>query len=127
MTNPFDHPFLQRDSTMYLSTICNSPLTKPSRISPLDLLSTAKVHSSRKISRELLLKSIFLCNQKPPLSNCPPMSSPFQTEINTSAKLPILSLSMISKEPGPSAMNLEAKDWLTPFVPCICSLQLPKL
>jgi hypothetical protein len=32
MTDPYNHPFLQKDNTMYLSTISNFFLIQPNRI-----------------------------------------------------------------------------------------------
>ena len=72
MSNPYNYPFIQRDNTMYLSTISNFPLIQASKTSTHSRPTTDRVRSSKKISLELPLKSSFLRNPTIPTFNSPP-------------------------------------------------------
>ena len=124
-TNPYNYPFIQKDNTMYLSTISTTPYIQPNKTSPASLPSIAKAHSSREIFLVPLPRSSSP-KAAPPTSSSPPTLNRYLIEANTFKRHRILSTLMISKGPGPSALTLEPEELWIHSAPSTCSHQPPK-
>lgn len=127
MSDPFNHPFLQKNETMYLSSICKLPHIQPNRILPPPTNPSIASHPfSSMISLALLPKysyqktAMLLTSPSQPILNQSPIAT------NISIKNQIRSISMILKELGLRPRNSELKELLTLCVPSICCLRLQR-
>ncbi len=106
MTSPFSHPFLQREDTMYLSTICTFSIMQPNKIFQLGRPSIEKAHFFRRIFPGLLPRCISLRMRLLLISSFQLTWSLFLIEAKTLIKRRILFTLMISKEQGQNARSL---------------------
>ena len=127
MSNPYNYPFIQKDNTMYLSTICTFPFTKPNRISPLSLPSLDRVLSSRKIFQELPRRYWFLSNLTILISSSLLTLNPFLIDTNIYKRHQIPSMLMILMEQNQNAHSSGQEELLILSVPSICFLLPHKL
>ena len=90
MSDPFNYPFLKKDNTMYLSTICKYSPIQPNRTSiPSSNPSTASPPFSNMTSQAPRQRFSFLRVPPLPISYSPPMSNLPLIAASTSIKLPI--------------------------------------
>lgn len=108
-TNPYNYPFIQKDNTMYLSTISTSLFIQPSKISPANLPSIAKVHFYKEISQEQLPR-FWSPKEAPLISSFPPISSLSLIEVSISTRHQTLYSLMILKELDQSAQTSEQEE-----------------
>ena len=121
-TNPYNYPFIQKDNTMYLSTISTPPYIQPNKISPASPPSIVKAHSNKEISLARPRRSSFL-KAAPQTSNSPPTLNPSLIEASTFKRHPILSTSMTSRVPDQNAPISEPGESSIHYAPSICYLQ----
>lgn len=126
MSNPYNYPFIQKDNTMYLSTISTPSSTQQSKTSPVKPPTTEKVLSNKEISQGPHLKFSFLKTPLHPTSNYPHTLNLFLIAVSTSKRHRTLYLSMILKEPDLSAQISELEESLILFVLSTYYLQLQK-
>lgn len=116
MTNPFQHPFLTRDKTMYLSTLSYSTLIQPNKTLKLP---------SRIFENLVFLKMIFKAqNQKNQFLNLedltifhyPLMFNLFRIRLKQSKKLQIHFILMILKAQNLKQIVFELNVLLIHFV-----------
>ena len=120
MSNPYNYPFIQKDNTMYLSTICTFFFIQPSRIFLLSLPSLDRVHSNKKIFLGLHLKSLFHSNLMQQTTNYLLISNQFLIDTGISKNHQTPYSLMIQKELDLNALISEQEEQLILYVQNIC-------
>jgi hypothetical protein len=124
MSDPFNYPFLRKDNTMYLSTICTSTSMQPSKTSTRSSSPSTGSHPScSTISQALRPRCSSPRAQHLPILPCRPTSSPSPIGVGISIRHPIRSSWGISRERGPRPSSLGASEmWILCVRSTLCPL-----
>ena len=125
MTDPYNYPFIKKDNTMYLSTICTFHLMQLNWMSRSKNLIIDSPLFYNMISMELHPRCWYLRLQLLPTFLCLIMSNLYLMEARSLKKeVRIHYISMIYRGPDQRLHSLEQEEWWILYVPSIYFLRL---